>query len=57
MSSARSGEGFATSGFFGQDGGLFLQGQTHTYHAKQLAQHLVMQMTDFPILANDIEVL
>ena len=39
-----------------RDGGLILQGQTCTYHAKQLAQHLVMQMTDLPIVVNDIEV-
>lgn len=37
--------------------GLILQGRTATYHAKQLAQHAVMELADCPILANDIEVL
>jgi hypothetical protein len=36
--------------------GLVLEGQTHTYHAKQLAQHAVMKAFDFPIIANEIEV-
>jgi osmotically-inducible protein OsmY len=39
-----------------RDGGLVLQGQTHTYYAKQLAQHAVMKETALPILANKIEV-
>ena len=39
-----------------RNGGLVLQGTTHTYHAKQLAQHRVMELTDLRILANDIEV-
>jgi hypothetical protein len=39
-----------------QNGGLVLQGHTHTYHAKQLAQHVVMEKTKLPIVANDIEV-
>jgi hypothetical protein len=39
-----------------QSGGLVLRGYTHSYHAKQLAQHRVMEVTDVPILANDIEV-
>ena len=29
---------------------------TNTYYAKQLAQHAVMEMTEVPILANEIEV-
>jgi hypothetical protein len=37
-------------------GGLVLRGRARTYHAKQLAQHYVMEMTDWPILANEIEV-
>src|SRR5258708_4260114 len=37
-------------------GGLVLQGCTTTYHAKQLAQHAVMESATTPILANDIEV-
>lgn len=38
------------------NGGLVLTGTTKTYHAKQVAQHLVMEMTDVPIRANDIAV-
>lgn len=38
------------------DCGLVLQGHTHTYYAKQLAQHAVMRVTDQPIAANEIEV-
>jgi hypothetical protein len=36
--------------------GLVLSGLAHTYHAKQMAQHLVMTETNLPILANEIEV-
>jgi len=36
--------------------GVVLQGRTTTYHAKQLAQHAAMELTNLPILANDIEV-
>lgn len=36
--------------------GVVLQGRVYTYHAKQLVQHLLMQMTDSPILTNEIEV-
>ena len=36
--------------------GLILQGRTGTYHAKQIAQHVAMEVADLPILANDIEV-
>jgi hypothetical protein len=38
------------------DGGLVLRGRTSTYYAKQLAQHAVMQATQLPIVANEIEV-
>jgi hypothetical protein len=37
-------------------GGIILQGRATTYHAKQLAQHAVMEVIHQPILANDIEV-
>ena len=37
-------------------GGLVLKGRVRTYYAKQVAQHLVMQQTDLPIMANEIEV-
>src|SRR5262249_20850238 len=36
--------------------GLVLTGRAGTYHAKQLAQHAVMEATSLPILANEIEV-
>jgi hypothetical protein len=36
--------------------GLILRGHAHTYYAKQIAQHLVMEATELPILANEIEV-
>ena len=36
--------------------GVILKGRVHTYYAKQIAQHLVMQMTELPIVTNDIEV-
>jgi hypothetical protein len=36
--------------------GLILQGQVHTYYAKQCAQHTVMALTDLPIAANQIRV-
>lgn len=39
-----------------QGGGLILRGQTHSYYAKQLAQHHVLELSELPILANDIEV-
>jgi len=38
------------------DTGLVLRGRAQTYYAKQLAQHLVMDATKLPILANEIEV-
>jgi len=37
--------------------GLILRGRSRTYYVKQLAQQLVMQATDLPILANRIEVI
>ena len=36
--------------------GVVLQGSASTYYVKQLAQHLVMEIADLPILANEIEV-
>ena len=39
------------------EGMIILQGRSRTYHAKQLAQQAVLDMTDgFPLLANQIEV-
>ncbi len=37
--------------------GLILQGRAGTYHAKQLAQHTAMELSETPILANEIEVM
>jgi hypothetical protein len=39
-----------------RDNGVTLQGIVRTYYAKQLAQHSIMEITDLPILANEIEV-
>lgn len=39
-----------------RDGGLILRGRADSYHAKQLAQHAVMSMTNLPLAANQIEV-
>jgi hypothetical protein len=36
--------------------GVILKGWAPTYHAKQLAQHAAMELSELPILANDIEV-
>ncbi len=36
--------------------GVVLYGSACTYHTKQLAQHFVMEITDLPIVANEIEV-
>lgn len=39
------------------EGLIILQGRSRTYHAKQLAQEAVLDMTDgLPTLANQIEV-
>ena len=40
-----------------RDNGLVLQGRARSYYAKQLAQHAVLNATELPLLANDIEVL
>jgi hypothetical protein len=37
-------------------GRLVLLGQARTYYAKQLAQQAVLEATDLPIAANEIEV-
>ncbi len=36
--------------------GLILEGWAVTYHAKQLAQHVAMELTPLRIVANAIEV-
>jgi hypothetical protein len=36
--------------------GLVLYGRAATFYAKQLAQHALMEATDLPIAANEIEV-
>jgi len=38
------------------EGGIILRGVSRTYYAKQLAQHAVMQVTELPIIANEIKV-
>ena len=38
------------------DCGLVLHGRAPSFHAKQLAQHAVMQQTGMPIGRNEIEV-
>jgi hypothetical protein len=39
-----------------RNNGVILQGSAHTYYAKQLVQQSIMEITDLPILANEIEV-
>jgi hypothetical protein len=39
-----------------RDNGLVLRGHAHTYYAKQLAQHAVMEASSLPIRANELEV-
>ena len=39
-----------------RDGGFVLRGRVPTYHAKQLAQHAVMEASSLPIRANEIHV-
>ena len=36
--------------------GLVLHGRVHTYYAKQLTHHAVMEASSLPILANEMEV-
>ena len=36
--------------------GVILQGLASTYYAKQLAQHAAMDLGEWPIVANEIEV-
>lgn len=37
-------------------GGLVLRGCARSYYCKQLAQHVVMESSELPILANEIVV-
>jgi hypothetical protein len=39
-----------------RNGGLVLRGHTSTYYAKQMVQQAIMEATDLPIVANEIEV-
>ena len=39
-----------------RDKGLVLRGHARTYHAKQLAQHAIMEASSLPIQANELEV-
>jgi hypothetical protein len=38
------------------DQGIVLEGRTATFYAKQLAQHVAMEVTRLPLRANRIEV-
>jgi hypothetical protein len=38
------------------DKALVLRGHVHTYYAKQMAQHAVMEVSSLPIRANEVEV-
>lgn len=37
--------------------GLILRGWSATYYGKQLAQHAVLEATNLPLIANEIEVI
>lgn len=39
------------------EGGLILRGRSHSYYAKQLAQHHAQEFSELPIRANEIEVI
>ena len=39
-----------------RDDGIILRGRSRTYHAKQLALQAVMEATELPVVANEIEV-
>jgi osmotically-inducible protein OsmY len=39
-----------------RDGGVVLRGRACSYYAKQLAQHVVMQVLRLLVVANEIEV-
>ena len=39
-----------------REGGLVLQGRARTHHAKQIALQAVVEITELPILANEIRV-
>lgn len=37
-----------------RDGGLVLCGRANSYHAKQLAEHAVLAVSELPLLVNEI---
>jgi hypothetical protein len=39
-----------------EEKGIILQGQARTYHARKLAEDMVLEATEFPVSANEIEV-
>ena len=41
---------------FACDGGILLKGRARTYHAKQMAQHIVMKASKQRIVANQMDV-
>jgi hypothetical protein len=38
------------------DRGILIRGRAHTYYVKQLAQHAVLETSQLPLAANEIEV-
>ncbi len=40
-----------------QKDGFILRGRASTYHAKQLAQHALLDETTLPLIKNEIEIL
>ena len=47
---------FSKSMTASNDFSMVLEGHTHTYYAKQLAQNAVMEVVALPIRANEIKV-
>ncbi len=41
-------------GLIASQGGVVLRGRSRTYHARQLAQHMVMETFNLAVVANDI---
>ncbi len=39
-----------------ENDGLILRGHASTYYAKQMAQHVAVQVSGLPVVANEIEV-
>ena len=54
--SGRLGSQVRDFAIFSHQDGLILHGRVSTYYGKQLAQHVVMEISDLPIVSNEIEV-